>query len=324
MANTSWVEAFKASPGPASKKDALFLYLKGICMGAADLIPGVSGGTVAFITGIYEDLLEAISSVNKELLMAVIKLDVKKALGMVHAKFLVVLFGGILTSIFALANLMHFLMNNHKIHTWSLFLGLIVASIVVIFKQLDKPFQRANMLWIVIGTLFAYLVVGLIPVTTPKELWFIFICGLISISAMILPGLSGSFLLLILGKYEYITGAVKDPFVPGNWGILFTFVAGAIVGALGFTKVLNWFLKHYRSLTMAFLTGILVGSLRKVWPWKEVLETQVISGKVRILREANIIPALDSHTLLSIFFILTGLVVVLLLERLAAPKKTKG
>lgn len=320
MADSTWVEAFKASPGPSTKKETALLYLKGLCMGAADLIPGVSGGTVAFITGIYEELLDAISSINRELLVAVFKLDLKKALGMVHAKFLAVLFGGMLTSIFALATLMHFLMNNHKIHTWSLFCGLIAASIIVIFKQLERPLRPGNLLWILIGTVFAYLVVGLIPVTTPQDLWFIFICGLISISAMILPGLSGSFLLLILGKYEYITGAVKDPFVPGNWSVLFTFVAGAIVGALGFTKVLNWFLKHYRSLTMAFLTGVLVGSMRKVWPWKEVLETQVVAGKERILREANILPDFNSHTFVAVVLMLVGLVLVLWIERLAAPK----
>lgn len=320
MANTSWVEAFRASPGPSTKKEALLLYLKGLCMGTADLIPGVSGGTVAFITGIYEELLDAISSINRDLICAVFKFDMKKALTMVHAKFLAVLFGGILTSIFALATLMHFLMNNHKIHTWSLFFGLIAASIVVIFKQLEGPLRPGNLLWIFVGTVFAYIVVGLIPVTTPRELWFIFICGLISISAMILPGLSGSFLLLILGKYEYITGAVKDPFSPGNWEILFTFVAGAIMGALGFTKVLNWFLKHYRSFTMAFLTGVLIGSMRKVWPWKEVLEAQMVAEKERILREANILPDLNSHTLAAVILMLVGLVLVLWIERLAAPK----
>lgn len=323
MGDPSWGEVLRKSPGPSSKKEVILLYLKGLCMGTADLIPGVSGGTVAFITGIYEDLLNAISSINKELFLVVVSFDIKKAFGMVHAKFLAILFGGILTSIFSLAALMHFLMNNYKVQTWSLFFGLIAASIVVIFKQLEKPLQFGNLAWVLIGSIFAYLVVGLIPVTTPRELWFIFICGFISISAMILPGLSGSFLLLILGKYEYITGAVKDPFMPGNLGVLLTFVAGATVGALSFTKVLNWFLKHYRSFTMAFLTGILVGSLRKVWPWKEVLETQMVAGKERILREANILPDVNSETLSAIFLILVGLFAVLWIERLAAPK-TKG
>lgn len=320
MSRLTWPEAFQASPGPSTKKEAFTLYLKGLCMGAADLIPGVSGGTVAFITGIYEDLLDAISSLNRDLVATVFRLDFKMALTKVHAKFLAVLFTGILTSIFALATLMHYLMNHHKILTWSLFFGLITASIIVIFRQLERPMHLANLVWITFGSIFAYMIVGLIPVTTPTELWFIFICGLISISAMILPGLSGSFLLLILGKYEFVTGALRDPFAPGHWGVLFTFVAGALVGALGFTKVLNWFLKHYRSFTMAFLTGVLIGSMRKVWPWKEVLETQMISGKERILREVNIWPSIDTQSLLALGIMVIGVFMVLWLERLAVPK----
>ncbi|MAF78228.1 MAG: DUF368 domain-containing protein [Halobacteriovoraceae bacterium] len=290
MQPKSWKEAFLASPGPHSRKDYITLYLKAFCMGVADLIPGVSGGTIAFITGIYEGMLDAVGSVNKRSLSALLRLDLKSFLSIVHIRFLIPLVLGMLSAIFLLARLMHFLINEHPIPTWASFFGLIGASIIVIFRELEHPKKMSNLLALIIGAVFAWLMVSLIPVDTPTSSWFIYLCGIIGITAMILPGLSGSFLLLILGKYEFITGAVKNPFGDGNFTILLTFVAGSLTGVAGFSRILNWFLKHHREQTMAFLTGILIGSMKKVWPWKEVLETKVIRGKVRILREANILP----------------------------------
>ncbi len=290
MQPKNWKEALYASPGPKTQREFLILYIKAFCMGIADLIPGVSGGTIAFITGIYEGMLDAVGSVNKRSLSALIRLDFKGFLSIVHIRFLIPLAGGILSAIFLLARLMHFLINEKPIPTWATFFGLIAASIIVIFKELDHPKSPKNLIPLVVGAIFAWIMVSLIPVDTPTESWFIYLCGIIGITAMILPGLSGSFLLLILGKYEFITGAVKSPFAEGNFVILLTFVAGTLTGIAGFTRVLNWFLKHYRSQTMAFLTGILIGSMKKVWPWKEIIETKVIRGKVRVLRDANILP----------------------------------
>ena len=161
--------------------------------------------------------------------------------------------------------------------------------------------------------------VSLIPVETPMDSWFIYLCGVIGITAMLLPGLSGSFLLLILGKYEFITGAVKSPFAEGNFIILLTFVAGTFTGLLGFSRILNYFLKNYHSQTMAFLTGILIGSMKKVWPWKETLETVVVRGKVKILREANIMPdAINDQTAMAIILALIGFTVIIYLEKSAS------
>lgn len=308
-------EAWDASPGPRSIKEYLVLYLKAFCMGCADLIPGVSGGTVAFITGIYEDLLAAIGSVNKDVFIALIRFDLKKVISIVHLRVLIPILVGMLSAIFSLARLMHYLIQDHPVPTWALFFGLIGASIVVIFRELDHPFKTGNLLSLVGGFIFAWLMVSLIPVQTPMDSWFIYLCGIIGITAMILPGLSGSFLLLILGKYEYITGAVKSPFVGDNFSILITFALGSVTGVIGFSRLLNFFLKNYRSQTMAFLTGVLVGSMKKVWPWKETLETAVIRGKVKVLREANIVPSsFNNETLLAISLIVAGFLVILWLE----------
>jgi len=325
MQPKTWSEALKASPGPIEKKDYVVLYLKAFLMGMADLIPGVSGGTIAFITGIYESLLDAVGSVNKRSLSALFRFDVKGFLSIVHIRFLVPLVFGMLSAIFLLARLMHYLMNDHPIPTWATFFGLIAASIVVVFKQLDNPKEMGNIISLLVGAVFAWIMVSLIPVDTPTDSWFIYLCGIIGISAMILPGLSGSFLLLILGKYEFITGAVKSPFVDGHMVILLTFVAGSLTGVAGFSRVLNWFLKHYRSQTMAFLTGILIGSMKKVWPWKEVLETKVVRGKTRILREANILPeSFDSQVVLALALAIIGFIAVIWMEYRTSSKLSEA
>lgn len=308
--------------GPRTRTEYVVLYLKGFTMGMADLIPGVSGGTIAFITGIYEHLLEAISAVNKELLSKVLRFQIKSALCDIRLRFLVPLFAGILTAMFSLARLMHYMMSEHTVHTWSLFFGLIGASIIVVGRQLHTLKSFKMMASIIIGALIAYAVVSLIPVDTPETWWFIILCGVISISAMILPGISGSFLLLILGKYAYITGAVKNPFAPGALEIMILFVCGAVVGLLGFSKILNWCFKHYHNVTMALLTGFLLGSMKKVWPWKEVTESVVIRGEVRVLQEANIMPpAFDAHFWIAIALMIFGFVLVLALESFSRTRE---
>lgn len=323
MQPKNFKEAFMASPGPRTRAEAIVLFLKAFCMGVADLIPGVSGGTIAFITGIYEGLLDAVGSVNKRSIGALLRFDFLSVISIVHIRFLIPLVCGMLFAIFSLARLMHYLIKEQTIPTWASFFGLIAASIVVIFKTLDNPKAPKNIISLIVGAIFAFIVVNLIPVETPTAPWFIYLCGVIGISAMILPGLSGSFLLLILGKYEYITGAVKSPFGDGNMIILLTFVAGSLTGVAGFSRVLNWFLKHHRSATMAFLTGILIGSMKKVWPWKEVLETKIIRGKVRILREANIMPdSFNTEVVVAIVLALVGFGLVLWMESKSRSMKS--
>ncbi len=325
MNKLTWKEAFWGGPGPSKKRELVVLYLKGFLMGIADLIPGVSGGTIAFITGIYEDMLNAIATVNKNVIMKLLTFKWKEAAHEMHLKILIPVVGGILTAIFSLASLMHYLLNNHPVPTWGLFFGLITASIIVVGKDLDRTHKihsPTNIFWILLGVGVGYALVSLIPVHTPENYFFIYLCGVIGITAMILPGLSGSFILLILGKYEFITGAVKAPFVGSNFITLIVFACGSLTGLLGFSKILNYLLKHYRKNTLAFLVGLLVGTLKKLWPWKEVLESTIIRGKVRVLREQNFFPSdFNTETLMVFGIMVLGFVAILIMEYASSDKR---
>lgn len=315
-------QAMMASPGPRNKKEVITLYLKGVLMGIADLIPGVSGGTIAFITGIYQQLIDAISSVNQEVLKDLLRGKIFHAIGRIHWKFLGVLLGGVFTSVIVFARLMHYLMEHHQVMTWGLFFGLILSSIFVLSKSIENIKLKSNIISIIGGALFAYVIVGLVPVETPETKFFIFICGVIAIMAMILPGISGSFLLLILGKYQYITGAIKAPFADESMMIIAVFGSGATIGIIGFSKLLKYVLAHYHQATMSFLTGVLIGSLRKIWPWKNTLETVVIRGKTKVLREENFLPeAMTSEVKYCLVLMLVGAVLVLALHFFSERKK---
>lgn len=317
---TTWKEAINKSPGPASIKEAVILGVKGVCMGTADIIPGVSGGTIALITGIYQNLILAIQSANTEFIKHLLRFEIKEALSIIHIRFLFPLFLGIFTAIISLAHVMNHLLKTHPVPTWALFFGLISASIFIIGKNIEG-WAGAGGLSFIAGTFFGYLVVGLIPVSTPETGWFIFLSGMIAICAMILPGLSGAFLLLILGKYEYITGALKNPFDMGNLIIICIFSLGCLLGITGFSRILSYFLKNYYNATIAMLTGLMCGSMKKIWPWKQVLEEQIIRGKVHVLREKNILPAeIDEMVIMACGLALTGLILVFLLDRISDHK----
>ncbi len=323
MSKLSLKEAWNLGPGPLTKKEYIILYLKGFLMGIADLIPGVSGGTIAFITGIYDMLLDAVASINNTFIKKVLSFKIVSAIGHLHIRFIVPLVFGIFTAMITLARVMHYLINEQTVPTWALFFGLIAASIIVIWNKLDDHFSPINLLMISIGALVAYVLVSLIPVDTPDSLWFIYLCGIIGITAMILPGISGSFLLLILGKYEFITGMLKNPFAEGAPLVILIFLCGTVTGLLSFSKILNFFMKNYRVKTMAFLTGILIGSMKKVWPWKEVLESKIVRGKVRVIREANILPPeLNTEVMLAAVLVVVGFFGVLYLEKKSAPKQS--
>ena len=293
------------------------LTVKGLCMGSADVIPGVSGGTIALITGIYDDLLAAIKSINAEALGRLLSGDIRGALALVHLRFLFFLFLGIGTAILSFARLMNFLINDYPVYTWSFFFGLIVASILVVGKKV-RPWNPPATAAFACGAVAAWLIVGMIPVSTPEELWFIFLSGFIAICAMLLPGLSGAFLLLVIGKYEYLTATLKNPFLPANTLIIFVYCAGTAAGILCFARFLKWLLDRWHNTTLAFLTGLMAGSLRKIWPWKETLESVVIRGKTHILREQNILPPeMDTALLTALLLAVAGVILVLVLDRLS-------
>lgn len=296
-------------------KQQLLVALKGFAMGVADIVPGVSGGTVAFITGIYDQLLESISSVNLKFLSYLTRLQIKQALGHIQFYFLLPLFGGIIFAILSTSRMMHFLLENYAVYTWSTFFGLIAASIYFVGKQVKSPGHPKNLSFLGLGGVIGYALVSLVPVNTPNDMIYIFFSGMIAICAMILPGISGSFILLILGKYAFITSILKSPFENGNLLIILIFCLGCLMGLLSFSKFLNWFLKHYHNIAMAFLTGFMIGSMKKIWPWKQTLESTIIRGKTYILREENILPGtIDSQVMIALGLMISGFMIVILIE----------
>ena len=318
----TWKDAFFASPGPTSLKNAAMLLLKGLCMGSADVIPGVSGGTIAFITGIYEELIQALKSFDATMLTKLLNLNLRGALAGVHVRFLLCLFAGIGIAIISLARLMNYLLNHFPIFTWSFFFGLIAASILVVSRQVATWTAGAG-ISLVAGTVFGAFVVNLIPLSTPDALWFIFLCGIIAICAMILPGISGAFILLILGKYEFITATLKNPFVPQHLMIIIVFCLGCLIGLLSFSRLLNYLFKNFRLLTLAFLTGLMAGSIKKIWPWKEIIQARIIGGRPQVIWGANIMPeTLNSEVWAAIGLAIIGFIAVLIIENLARAEES--
>lgn len=230
-------------------------------MGGADVIPGVSGGTIALITGIYEELIDSIKSVDATALRLLLNFELQKLWQRINGAFLVTVFAGILFSIFSLAKLITYLLEYEPIILWSFFFGLILVSA---FYVMPRQRKKAAYVFLMLGIITAYSITTLSPANTPEAYWFIFISGAIAICAMILPGISGSFILLLLGKYEYILGSVK------SFDILtiLIFGLGCVVGLISFSKFIHWLLQHYKVSTLAMLAGFMLGSLNKIWPWK--------------------------------------------------------
>lgn len=299
----------------------VLLYLKGIAMGGADVVPGVSGGTIAFITGIYETLLNSIKSFDLEALKRLKTLDIKGFWRHINGSFLITLFAGIATSVLSLANLITFLLNNHPIQVWSFFFGLIVISALIILREIKK-WNFGVIIAMLAGIAIAYFITATTPAETPEAPWFMFIAGAVAICAMILPGISGSFILLLFGKYEYVITAIKEFRIAD---LLFLGL-GCIVGLLSFARLVSWLFKKFHNLTVGLLSGFMIGSLNKVWPWKDTLETYVDRhGEIKPLFQVNILPneylaksGADPFFLEAIAFAAFGFLLVLGIDRLAA------
>ena len=254
-------------------KDYLLVSVKGACMGAADVIPGVSGGTIAFIMGIYDEFVASIASINAEAVRLLFKGQFKAFWKHINGTFLLSLVAGIGVSVIALAGLMQMLLNNYPIQTWAFFFGLIVASSIFILRGISG-WRLKEAGFLVGGIILGAVVCTLSPTQTPDALWFIFLSGAIAICAMILPGISGSFILLILGKYQYIMSAISGLVSGENFGpnllILIIFLIGAVCGILAFSKLLHWLLARWNKETLIILAGFIIGSLVKVWPWSNM------------------------------------------------------
>jgi putative membrane protein len=298
--------------------DYILIFFKGSAMGAADVVPGVSGGTIALISGIYEELLQTISSVRLSLFKVLFKEGIGAFWKKVNGNFLLALLSGIAVSILSLAKLFSWLLREHPVPLWAFFFGLVLASVPMVVGNVKNRSIKLIPFFI-LGTAFA-LSLSFLPVSKGNtELWFVFVSGMVAICAMILPGISGSFILLIMGMYQYILGALNDRDIP----VILIFMSGCVVGLLGFSRVLSWLFKKYHDITIALMSGFLLGSLLEIWPWKKVLSTRVNSKgeEVPFLQE-NILP--ESETLLiGILMMATGLVLVFTIERLGRKYSVK-
>ena len=259
--------------------DYIMVAVKGACMGAADVIPGVSGGTIAFITGIYDQLISSINSINGTAVKLFFSGKFKEFWKHINGNFLLSLFCGIIISVLSLAGLMQYLLEHHPIQTWAFFFGLIVASSIFILRGIEG-WNLKSVIFLILGVILGIVVCTLSPTQTPDALWFIFLSGAVAICAMILPGISGSFILLILGKYKYIMGTITGVTTGAAVGeglvILGVFAVGAVCGILAFSRFLHWLLARYHKQTLLVLAGFIIGSLVKVWPWNN-MEAIVIS-----------------------------------------------
>lgn len=296
-------------------------------MGAADVVPGVSGGTVAFITGIYEELINSLKSIDVEAIRLLTQFQIADFWKKINGSFLITVLGGIVTSLISLARLMTYLLDNHPILIWSFFFGLILVSSPLILRDITK-WSLSSVLSFIAGIIIAYLITIISPTETPTNYPFIFFCGALAICAMILPGISGAFILLLIGKYEYMITALTEMNIP----VVIVFVLGCFLGLLGFSRFLSWILTHYRFPTLALLGGFMIGSLNKVWPWKQVIS-------YRLNHEGVQVPAFDKSILPWDYFSKTGqdplvfkailcaalgVFLVVAIEKTAAMLKTKS
>lgn len=312
----------------------LIVTAKGLAMGAADVVPGVSGGTIAFISGIYEELIETIHKLNLGFFRTWKRSGFKAAWQLYNMPFLLALFGGILISILSFAKLITWLLANHPIMVWAFFFGLVIASILYVAKQIRR-WNLKTLLFLVAAAVLAFLITLAKPMGSPDSIWFLCIAGFVAIIAMILPGISGAFILLLIGAYTPVLGTVTqlgEGVSTLDWSLtadallkLGTFAIGAILGLKVFSRTLNWMFKHYKNSTLAILTGFMIGALNKIWPWKEVLSYRLNHKGVEVpFIERSVLPSTfdgDAQLIYAIVFALIGFLTIFILERVSVNKK---
>jgi putative membrane protein len=299
-------------------KHYFILFIKGMSMGIANVIPGVSGGTIALITGIYEDLINSLKSFDTKSLRLITSIDILGFIKHTNLYFLLAVFGGSIVSVFSIASLFKYLFAEYPILIWAFFFGLIIASIYFVGKRISK-WNTTTIFSLAIGTLVAISLSFMTPASENDNLFFVFICGIIGISGMMLPGLSGSFILILMGNYELL---MVTAITELNILLLSVFFLGSAFGLMSFSHILSWVFKHYKNQTLALLTGFILGSLSIIWPWKEVAESIIIKGKEKIIAYNWYFPnELNTETILAILLILVGILSVYALENFAIDKK---
>ena len=290
----------------------LSIFFKGIAMGAANVIPGVSGGTVALITGIFETLINSIKSLDIIALKMLLRGEFKAFSDYINLKFLIAVFSGIAISILSFARLLDYLFINYPIYIWSFFFGLILASVYFVAKTIDKWTISVNFNFI-IGTSIAITIALLTPASQNDSFLYLLLCGIVAASSMILPGLSGSFILILLGNYQLV---MIDAVNSLNLNILIPVAIGAAIGILGFSHLLSWIFKKYKDQTIALLSGFILGSLIILWPWKNEL-TQNYGDKIKVIGYEWLTPEMNFEFVLAVFYLILGFTAIYLMEKQA-------
>lgn len=320
--------------------DSIFLVIKGLAMGAANKVPGVSGGVVAFVAGFYQEFIFSLQRINKTAFKLLFNGRFKSFFHYVNGRFLSLLFFGMIVSYFSVSKILDYLITHYELYVWSMFFGMILGSIYYIYKDFNA-WNRRTLLALALGTIVGLGISFLPPAKENDNLIFVFFCGIISVSGMTLPGFSGSFILILLGNYvlllvdsvnalydtikEMITGDfgfVNDPSRIRMLQVLAVFTAGSFAGLVTFSHLLNYILKHYKNITLATIIGFIVGSLGVVWPWKSTIYKTLSNGSLRldsagkpmIENYQRFIPELTSETFLAIGYIVIGILIVLGLE----------
>ena len=310
--------------------DYILITLKGIAMGAADVVPGVSGGTIAFISGIYEELIESINKINFSVIKGIKENGIKNTWAAINGNFLVALVLGIAISVVTFSKIIIHLLDTQPIVVWSFFFGLVIASILFIWKEITTWSWKA-IVSLLIGIVISYYITIAKPTESPDSYWYLFISGFLAIIAMILPGVSGAFILLLMGSYQTVIGTInqlREGLSTVNFESignallkLGTFAIGAILGLKLFSKVLTWMFSNHKNTTLALLVGFMIGSLNKIWPWKEVIETRINShGETVPFLEKSILPQKfqgDPQILTAIIMVICGFMLIFGLEKIA-------
>ena len=320
--------------------DKIFLILKGLGMGAANKVPGVSGGVVAFVAGFYEEFIYSLQKINRKAFLLLINGRFKSFFQYINGRFLTLLITGMLISYFSISKILDYLIKHHELYVWSVFFGMIIGSIYYISKGFED-WRLKTYISLTIGIVLGVSISFLDPAKENDNLWFVFFCGMISVSGMTLPGFSGSFILILLGNYVLLlvdsVNALYDTFIEifeGDFGfldnsermrmlkVLAVFTMGSLVGLITFSHVLSYILKHYKSITISAIIGFIVGSLGVVWPWKKTIykfnpdgSYLLDSSGVKIIENyKRYIPELQTETYYACGFIILGIIIVLALE----------
>lgn len=300
-------------------------------MGAADVVPGVSGGTIAFISGIYQELIDSINNVNVSALKTLKKEGLKAAWEQINGNFLLALVVGIGISVLTFSKVITHLLETQPILVWSFFFGLIIASVTLIWKEITH-WKLVDILFLLIGITVSYYITIARPVSSPDSYWYLFLSGFIAIIAMILPGISGAFILLLMGSYETVIGTIntfREGLTTANSEILISallklgvFAIGALIGLKSFSRILHWMFANHKNTTLTLLIGFMIGSLNKVWPWKEVLETRINShGEIVPYIDKSILPQNfngEPQIALAIILVISGFVLIFGMEKMAS------